>query len=168
MVKSRGQNRRRIFGCCKPPRRMRMNGGGRARHGKGGGPRTFVSRYPDSNAVNMQILSSPIYSRILLFLLKYPSPISSSLEMFARLNDSNAPFPICGSPIRFFVFPIDIGRVIFGKVLFYKFILLLFQFFNFFDYESKLNLFFGNVIFSIYMSLISYVKCRMNKRITRV
>lgn len=126
LVKSRGQNRRRIFGCCKPPRRMRMNGGGRARHGKGGGPRTFVSRYPDSNAVNMQILSSPIYSRILLFLLKYPSPISSSLEMFARLNDSNAPFPICGSPIRFFVFPIDIGRVIFGKVLFYKFILLLF------------------------------------------
>lgn len=35
----------------------------------------------------------------------------------------------------------DIGRVIFGKVLFYKFILILFQFFNSCDYES-LNLFF--------------------------
>lgn len=28
---------------------------------------------PDSNVVNMQILSSPIYLRILLFLLKYPN-----------------------------------------------------------------------------------------------
>lgn len=35
----------------------------------------------------------------------------------------------------------DIGRIIFGKVLFYKFILILFQFFNSCDYES-LNLFF--------------------------
>lgn len=96
-------------------------------------------RYPDSNAVNMQILSSPIYSRILLFLLKYPSPISSSLEMFARLNDSNAPFPI-----RFFVFSLrdpidrgsyDIGRVIFRKVLFsfcFNFSDFLETFFSFF------------------------------------
>lgn len=35
----------------------------------------------------------------------------------------------------------DIGRIIFRKVLFYKFILILFQFFNSCDYES-LNLFF--------------------------
>lgn len=95
-------------------------------------------RYPDSNAVNMQILSSPIYSRILLFLLKYPSPISSSLEIFARLNDSNAPFPI-----RFFVFslrdPIDRGSYDIGRVIFRK---ILFSFcFNFSDFLETLYFF---------------------------
>lgn len=105
-------------------------------------------RYPDSNAVNMQILSSPIYSRILLFLLKYSSPISSSLEMFARLNDSNAPFPI-----RFFVFSLrdpidrgsyDIGRVIFRKV-FFSFCLF------------SISLIFWKRFFP-FLNLISYVK----------